>query len=132
MSYQDVKVDDDEYDGRTFTHEDNAENVGHYVGVDPIYQNYANEGEKPYGFTREELEDGMRKAGLDPEEEDRIIAEQEDGSDDESDGDSDDVKKSTKSTPSTPATSPDAPAPAAPPAPAPTKKATTSPKVESK
>ena len=40
-----VGVKEEDYDGREFVHDDNAANVGAYVGVDPIYQNYANEGE---------------------------------------------------------------------------------------
>ncbi|MEU4066663.1 hypothetical protein AB0F25_30495 [Streptomyces wedmorensis] len=62
-------VTDDEYDGRDFVGEDNRENVEHYVGVDPIYQTYANDTEKPYPFSKEELDDAALRGGLDLDEE---------------------------------------------------------------
>lgn len=69
MAGQVTSVSSDEYDGRNFTHEDNSENLGAYVGVDPMYQNYANEGEKPYPFSREEQVAAAEKGGLEVEEE---------------------------------------------------------------
>lgn len=61
-------VTDDQYDGRDFVGEDNVEGVEHYVGVDPIYQAYANEGERPYPFSQEEIDEAARRGGLDPDE----------------------------------------------------------------
>lgn len=79
-------VTDDEYDGRDFVGEDNRENVEHYVGVDPIYQTYANETEKPYPFSQDELDDAARRGGLDPD--------QDEEGDDASEGEA--TKKTTK------------------------------------
>jgi hypothetical protein len=73
-------VDSDDYDGRSFVHPDNESNVSAYVGVDPIYQNYANEGEKPYPFTQEELDLAAEKAGL-------VEVIVDDGEDDDEDDD---------------------------------------------
>lgn len=61
-------VTDEEYDGRSFQGPDNKENVQHYVGVDPVYQNYANEGEKPFPFSEEELVAAAEKGGLEADE----------------------------------------------------------------
>lgn len=53
----------EEIDGRDLVG-DNQDNVEFYVGVDPIYQNYANEGEKPYPFHQEEIELRARQGGI--------------------------------------------------------------------
>lgn len=71
----------DEYDGRNFVGPDERDGVDNYVGVDPMYQTYANEGEKPYPFSSEELDEATRRAGLDPEEEAEVRARQEKGAD---------------------------------------------------
>ncbi|MFD5451675.1 hypothetical protein [Streptomyces sp. NPDC127100] len=59
-----VNVTDDSYDGRDLVPEDNRDGVENYVGVDPIYQNYANETEKPHAFTDEELERAAERGGV--------------------------------------------------------------------
>lgn len=92
-------VASDEYDGRSFTHEDNEENVGAYVGVDPIYQNYANEGEKPYPFSEEELIAAAERGGLQAEE---VFVDDED--DEDEDKQSDDPKETEKATAASPPT----------------------------
>lgn len=68
MSESTLNVASDEYDGRNFVHGDNSEGVEHFVGVDPIYQNYANEGERPHPFTVEQLDEAAIKGGLDPDD----------------------------------------------------------------
>lgn len=85
-----TNVASEDYDGRSFTHpEDNADNVQHYVGVDPIYQNYANEGEKPFPFSREELVAAAERGGLEVDDED-----------DEDEDDSEDGESEQKTEPS--------------------------------
>lgn len=53
----------EEFDGRDLIG-DNDENVEFYVGVDPMYQNYANEGEKPFPFHEEEITTRARQGGI--------------------------------------------------------------------
>ena len=89
-------VASDEYDGRSFTHEDNEENVGAYVGVDPIYQNYANEGEKPYPFSEDELVAAAERGGLQVEE---VFVDEDDEEDDDKSSDSKDADKATAPAP---------------------------------
>lgn len=96
-----VGVADDEYDGRTFTHEDNEENVGAYVGVDPIYQNYANEGEKPYPFSEEELVAAAERGGLEADEV-FVDGDDEGNEDDEPDSKSDEKETAAVTAPSVP------------------------------
>jgi hypothetical protein len=59
-----TNVTDEKYDGRSFVPEDNQGGVENYIGVDPIYQNYANEAEKPHAFTDEELKEAAVRGGV--------------------------------------------------------------------
>lgn len=72
-------VNDEEYDGRTLVPEDNQDGVENYIGVDPIYQNYANETEKPYPFSDEEVDRAAERGGV------VVDANSDDGKDDEPD-----------------------------------------------
>lgn len=77
-----TNVTDEKYDGRSFVPEDNQDGVENYIGVDPIYQNYANEAEKPHAFTDEELQEAAVRGGIPVDAND----DEADESDEESDG----------------------------------------------
>jgi hypothetical protein len=98
----------EEFDGRDLIG-DNPENAEFYVGVDPMYQNYANEGEKPYPFHEEEIVERARQGGI-PEGEqsgfEAMVLEApgvgEDERDDEDEPESESPKGSTSTTPAVP------------------------------
>lgn len=94
-------VTDDQYDGRDFVGEDNTDGVEHYVGVDPIYQTYANETEKPFPFSGEELDEAARRGGLDPDDE-----VDDDGGEEESAKDDSEKKVAAKKATTTPPKAP--------------------------
>lgn len=50
-------------EGRNIVGE-NVENIEAYAGVDPMYQAYANETEKPHHFTEEEIQRAKVAAGI--------------------------------------------------------------------
>lgn len=71
-----LNVTNEEYDGRDFVPGDNKDGVENYIGVDPIYQTYANEAEKPHAFTEEELRWAAERAGVDSD----VAVDSEEGS----------------------------------------------------
>lgn len=84
----------EEFDGRDLIG-DNPENTEFYVGVDPMYQNYANEGEKPYPFYEEEIVERARQGGIPEGEQSGFeamvldapgVGEDEDGDEDDPEG----------------------------------------------
>lgn len=99
-------VTDEQYDGRDFVGEDNTDGVEHYVGVDPIYQTYANETEKPYPFSDEELDEASRRGGVDPDDE-----ADDDEDEAEVDSKSDTTKATSTATSAKKSTAPKAPVP---------------------